>query len=40
LSREYEILETLADDLANPDTVISLFNERELVESLLAIEEV
>jgi hypothetical protein len=40
LSREYEILETMADDLANPDTVVSLFQERELVESLLAIEEV
>jgi hypothetical protein len=40
LTREYEILETLAEDLANPDTVVSLFNERELIQSLLAIEEV
>jgi hypothetical protein len=40
LSREYDILETMAEDLANPDTIVSLFNERELVESLLAEEEV
>jgi DNA primase len=40
LSREYEVLETMADDLADPQVIPHLFSKREWVESLLAIEEV
>jgi excisionase family DNA binding protein len=39
LTREYEILETLAEDLANRETVLYLFNKKDWIESLLAINE-
>jgi DNA primase len=39
LSREYEILETIADDLANPRAVPHLFNKKDSLENLLAIGE-
>jgi DNA primase len=40
LSQEYEILEVLAEDLVNPETVASLYEAKDWVENLLAIEEV
>jgi DNA primase len=40
LSLEYEILEALADDLVKPKTVLSLFEAKDWIENLLAIEEV
>jgi hypothetical protein len=39
LSREYEILETLAEDLASPETVVFLFNKRDWIESIIALNE-
>ena len=40
LSRQWEILETFAEDLVNPETVGSLFEAKDWIENLLAIEEV
>jgi DNA primase len=40
LSRQLEILETLADDLVKPTTVKSLYEAKDCIENLLAIEEV
>jgi DNA primase len=40
LTREWEILEALAEDLANPETVGSLYEAKDWIENLLAIEEV
>ena len=40
LTREYDVFETLADDLANSETVASLFKEKEWIEDLIGIEEV
>jgi DNA primase len=39
LSREYDIFETLADDLANSETVASLFNEKDWIEDLITVNE-
>ena len=40
LSRQWEILETFAEDLVNPETVGSLYEAKDWIENLLAIEEV